>query len=62
MSSRSGAYKNRGAFRPDDLRRRREEQQVELRRQSRIEYLAKRRNVTGEEGEFEAVSGDVPFY
>ncbi|ORZ41750.1 putative SRP1-importin alpha [Catenaria anguillulae PL171] len=45
MRSR-GAYKNRGAFKQDDLRRRRGEQQVELRRQKREENLAKRRNMT----------------
>lgn len=37
-------YKNKGGFKQDDLRRRREEQQVEIRRQKREENIAKRRN------------------
>jgi len=48
MSSKSAfadRYKARGALRPDELRRRREEQTVELRRQKREESLAKRRNL-----------------
>ncbi|TIA87619.1 hypothetical protein E3P81_03855 [Wallemia ichthyophaga] len=43
-SRESPAYKNKGAFRQDELRRRREEQQVEIRRQKREESVAKRRN------------------
>lgn len=39
------AYKNKGVLKPDDLRRRREEQQVEIRRQKREENIAKRRNL-----------------
>jgi hypothetical protein len=42
---RSSLYKNRGAFRPDELRRRREEQQVSIRREKRETNLAKRRNL-----------------
>lgn len=38
------AYKAKGALKPDDLRRRREEQQVEIRRQKREENITKRRN------------------
>lgn len=38
------AYKNKGGLKQDDLRRRREEQQVEIRRQKREENIAKRRN------------------
>lgn len=38
------AYKAKGALKQDDLRRRREEQQVEIRRQKRDENIAKRRN------------------
>ncbi|PVU84498.1 hypothetical protein BB560_007336 [Smittium megazygosporum] len=41
---RRNAYKSRGAFLQDELRRRREEQSVELRKQKREENLAKRRN------------------
>jgi importin subunit alpha-6/7 len=35
----------KGAFKQDELRRRREEQQVELRKQKRDETLSKRRNL-----------------
>lgn len=37
-------YKNKGGLKQDDLRRRREEQQVEIRRQKRDENISKRRN------------------
>ena len=37
-------YKNKGGLKQDDLRRRREEQQVEIRRQKREENISKRRN------------------
>lgn len=37
-------FKNKGTFKGDDLRRRREEQQVEIRRQKREENISKRRN------------------
>ena len=37
-------YKNKGGLKADDLRRRREEQQVEIRRQKREENISKRRN------------------
>lgn len=38
-------FKATGAFKGDELRRRREEQQVEIRKQKREENLAKRRNM-----------------
>ena len=38
------AYKAKGGLKHDDLRRRREEQQVEIRRQKREENISKRRN------------------
>lgn len=38
-------YKNRGAFKADELRRRREEAQIEIRKQKRDENLIKRRNM-----------------
>ncbi|KAJ1885180.1 Importin subunit alpha-1, partial [Kickxella alabastrina] len=41
---RRNAYKTKGAFQADELRRRREEQTVEIRRQKRDESLAKKRN------------------
>lgn len=40
-------FKNRGAFKADELRRRREEAQIEIRKQKRDENLIKRRNVAG---------------
>jgi len=45
MSSRQNQYKNRGALRADELRRRREDVAVEIRKQKRDENLAKRRNL-----------------
>lgn len=42
--SRAPAYKNKGAFKEEDRRNRRNEQQVEIRRQKRDENIAKRRN------------------
>ena len=38
-------YKGKNLFRGDELRRRREEQQVEIRKQKKDENLAKRRNL-----------------
>ncbi|GAA6005854.1 hypothetical protein JCM11491_004034 [Sporobolomyces phaffii] len=43
-ASRRNAYKNKGIFGQDELRRRREEAQVEIRKQKREESIAKRRN------------------
>src|ERR1700755_621921 len=40
-------FKAKGAFKPDELRRRREEQQVEIRKAKREENLAKRRGIGG---------------
>ena len=42
---RQDAYKSKGVFKHDELRRRREEAQVEIRRQKREESMAKRRNL-----------------
>lgn len=42
---RQDAYKNKGQFKADELRRRREEAQVEIRKQKREESMAKRRNL-----------------
>ena len=44
-SRRQDAYKNKGQFKADELRRRREEAQVEIRKQKREESMAKRRNL-----------------
>lgn len=43
-------FKAKGTFKPDELRRRREEQQVEIRKAKREENLAKRRGITGGDG------------
>lgn len=43
-------FKAKATFKPDELRRRREEQQVEIRKQKREENLAKRRGI-GARGE-----------
>jgi hypothetical protein len=43
-ASRDAEYKSKG-LKQDDLRRRREEQQVEIRRQKREENISKRRNL-----------------
>jgi len=42
---RRNAYKAKGIFKADELRRRREEQNVEIRKQKREENLSKRRNL-----------------
>lgn len=42
-------FKAKTAFKPDELRRRREEQQVEIRKAKREESLAKRRNMAVEQ-------------
>ncbi|KAJ7932497.1 armadillo-type protein [Mycena leptocephala] len=44
MKARRDAYKNKGAFKEEDRRNRRNEQQVEIRRQKRDENISKRRN------------------
>jgi hypothetical protein len=43
---RRQAHKGKNLFKVDELRRRREEQQVEIRKQKKEENLAKRRNLT----------------
>ena len=43
-------FKAKNTFKPDELRRRREEQQVEIRKQKREENLAKRRGITASDG------------
>lgn len=42
--------KARGHFNPEDVRRRRQDQQVEIRRQKREDNLAKRRGIGGDNG------------
>lgn len=44
-AERRSNFKNKGLFKGDELRRRREEQQVEIRKQKREENLTKRRNM-----------------
>lgn len=43
-------FKAKQAFKPEELRRRREEQQVEIRKNKREENLAKRRGIGGRDG------------
>ncbi|MCJ1311220.1 Importin alpha subunit (Karyopherin alpha subunit) (Serine-rich RNA polymerase I suppressor protein) [Agyrium rufum] len=43
-------FKAKNTFKPEELRRRREEQQVEIRRQKREDNLAKRRGIGGRDG------------
>ncbi|KAJ5770352.1 uncharacterized protein N7511_002403 [Penicillium nucicola] len=43
-------FKAKGQFKPDELRRRREEQQVEIRKQKREDNLAKRRGIQTRDG------------
>lgn len=45
-AGRREAFKGKGLFKADELRRRREEQQVEIRKAKREESAAKRRNLT----------------
>ena len=47
---RRNNFKARNTFKPDELRRRREEQQVEIRKQKREENLAKRRGLASRDG------------
>ena len=47
---RRNNYKAGNVFKPDELRRRREEQQVEIRKAKREENLAKRRGIAGRDG------------
>ena len=50
-------FKAKNTFKPDELRRRREEQQVEIRKAKREENLAKRRGITGRNGQQASVPG-----
>ncbi|KAF6766120.1 importin alpha protein [Ephemerocybe angulata] len=66
MKARREAYKTKGVLKQDDLRRRREEQQVEIRRQKREENISKRRNFLPSAGadsdeETGGVSWDPPL-
>jgi importin subunit alpha-6/7 len=57
---RRQTHKGRNQFRGDELRRRREDQQVEIRKQKKEENLAKRRNLdTKLAGDWQAVAGDT---
>jgi hypothetical protein len=48
FESRQSNFKNRGALKPDEIRRRREDVTVEIRKQKKEESLAKRRNLVPE--------------
>jgi importin subunit alpha-6/7 len=47
---RRNQFKAKGVFKPEELRRRREEQQVEIRKAKREENLAKRRGIASRDG------------
>ena len=51
---RRNQFKAKNSFKPDELRRRREEQQVEIRKAKREENLAKRRGIQTSEGRIAA--------
>lgn len=53
-------YKAKGTFKPDELRRRREEQAVEIRKAKREENLAKRRGIGSGESRPGASLGAAP--
>lgn len=52
-------FKAKNQFKPDELRRRREEQQVEIRKQKREENLAKRRGIQTRDGGIGVGGGNV---
>jgi importin subunit alpha-1 len=52
-------FKAKHQFKPDELRRRREEQQVEIRKQKREENLAKRRGIQTRDGGIGVGAGQV---
>lgn len=52
-------HKGKNQFRGDELRRRREDQQVEIRKQKKEENLAKRRNLETKVIEWDGISGDT---
>lgn len=47
--NRRGAFKERSRFKPEEVRRRRENAHVEIRKQKKEENLAKRRNLNAQE-------------
>lgn len=51
-------FKNRGHFKVDELRRRRDEAQIEIRKAKRDENLAKRRNMIATESMISSDSED----
>lgn len=64
--ARREAYKGKAGLKTDELRRRREEQQVEIRRQKREENISKRRNflpASGADSDEESTGGswDLPL-
>lgn len=53
-------FKAKNTFKPEELRRRREEQQVEIRKAKREENLAKRRGIAGDGNRPGAALGAEP--
>ncbi|KAI8875694.1 ARM repeat-containing protein [Backusella circina FSU 941] len=60
-SSRQDTFKARGHFKPEEVRRRRETAQVEIRKQKKEENLAKRRNFNAQEFEDDSEDEDAPL-
>ncbi|CEP18793.1 hypothetical protein [Parasitella parasitica] len=56
---RRNAYKERSRFKPEEVRRRRENAQVEIRKQKKEENLAKRRNFNAQEIETDSDDDEV---
>ena len=54
-------YKARGLFKPEELRRRREDQQVEIRKTKREENLAKRRGIADKDGNVQVGGAGAGF-
>jgi hypothetical protein len=52
-------HKGKNQFRGDELRRRREDQQVEIRKQKKEENLAKRRNLDNQTHYYDPVREDT---
>jgi len=50
-------FKAKNTFKPEELRRRREEQQVEIRKAKREDNLAKRRGITSRDGNLASAPG-----
>jgi len=52
-------HKGKNQFRGDELRRRREDQQIEIRKLKKEENIAKRRNLDTKVQEWDGITGDT---